>query len=208
MPTCQPEPSDDDVLPYALFMQEKTGAKIKKSSDSGLELVSTFLDAIGVVNKQEHLSSFGVTLGVTISVPFDIDKPTLGWSPRSKIRLIAHECTHVLQFLGKTLSMENVDDPQIIFAWDYVHSEESRAYLEAEAYASDQEVSKQLWDEEPDPAWVEEQLRRSYAMQPSSSKFAEKCLETRKRVTMRGQYSAQVTKLTLEFFRARQHTIS
>jgi len=198
------EPTDEDIPLYAAYMSEHTKAEFKKSSESGLELISSFLDAIGVVNKQAHMSSFGVTLGVTVNLPFDILIPTPGWSPRQKVRMIAHECVHVMQFLGKTRTMEHVKDPQAIFAWEYVHDEESRAFLEAEAYAADQEVSKQLWDEEPDTGWVEEQLRGAYAMRPQYSQFAKRLLDVRKRVTMTRNYSATVTKLTVGFFRARR----
>lgn len=200
------EPRDEDIAAYAAYMEEHTKARIIKSAGSGLELVSEFLDKIGVVNKQEHLSSFGVTLGVTVHVPFDILKPTDGWAPRGKVRMIGHECTHVLQFLGQELSTEKVDDPEYIFGWDYLTNEESRAFYEAEAYASDQEIAYQLWGEEPDNDWVEEQLSRAYAMRAVSSGFAKRLLDVRKKVTVKGGYSAKVTKLTVDFFRARAAT--
>ena len=120
-----------------------------------------------------------------------------------KVRLIGHECVHVLQFLGKILSMEHVKDPQAAFAWDYVHDQESRAFLEAEAYAADQEIAYQLWGEEPDPSWVEESLRGAYAIAHPYAAFAKRLLDVRKRVTVTGNYSAPVTKHTVEFFKAR-----
>ncbi len=110
---------------------EEFGAKSVDKNDSGfMKAVGSFLDVIGILDKDEFLNHFTTTIFTTIYRPFDIGDGDDGWDLWHQITICVHELVHVLQYK---------DDP-IGFTFSYVGSKNSRSEYEAKAYAADMEM--------------------------------------------------------------------
>lgn len=192
------------VAGYAQFMARETRGAVVLAANGGLSLVSGLLDSLGVVDKAAHTSRFGVTLGVTVCLPFEPGTEDPAWPIANQIRMIGHEFTHVLQFQGLTLGTENLlgkpEPPGVVFAADYVSNEESRAYYEVEGYGTGDEIAWEMFGVLPDPAFTERTLVTNYAVTLASAKYARDVLELRRRTTLAHRHASPITALTFRYF--------
>lgn len=114
------------VSEFWQYMTSRYGASVvDKRNAAEMQVVSSLLGALGIVDRNSFLRHFATTIGHRIYVPFDIGIATADWSLWGQIMVCAHECQHIVQYdqLGP-----------LKFAWQYVAKTAGRARLEAEAY--------------------------------------------------------------------------
>lgn len=142
-------------------MVNRYGAFIlNKSTTTALRDLGTFLEKLGVTNFTEHLNQYCTTIGRTIYLSYDPGDDSSGWSLPMQVATIAHECTHVTQFMRDPLE----------FATQYVSNSEARAGYEAHAYRCNIEVLRWLGEEDPGPALAE--YLQGYSCKPEEIEMA------------------------------------
>lgn len=143
---------------------------INKADSQLMALVASFLDAIGVVDKDDFLHNYSTTFGNVIYIPFSVGSGDL-WN---QVTILTHELSHVLQF--KHSSAE--------FMLRYICNKSDRANYEAEAYSTDLEL--RVWNgETPDVAQSAQSLL-SYGLGQHYVEFMTKYLEIRLDVYRQG----------------------
>lgn len=196
-----PTLTEEAVHGYIAHMEHAFGIQILSSleSDTPIALIERFLSAFGVVNPGAYRTTFAVTLGTTVYLPCWLG--TQGeWSWHSQIVVIGHEATHAEQFTRAHTLIGATE-----FSWDYLSNPESRAWYEAEAYSAGDEVNFQLFGNHPDPAWVAENLKRSYHCDEASAEFARQYCERRARITLQGAYSSKACKEAVAYWKRFAH---
>jgi hypothetical protein len=119
------------VKDFYTAAMEKYGAKIVNKSDSEfMKLVSSFLDGIGVLDKDEFMKNFVTTIGTSIYVPYEVGVDS-GWGLWGQISVLVHELTHCEQYR----------DSPAAFMVKYLVNKSDRATYEAQAYGADLEMA-------------------------------------------------------------------
>lgn len=125
---------------------------INKSSSTEMQLVSSLLGALHIVDQQSFLNQYTTTLGRRIYAPFTpgVSAAANGWSLWAQTIVCAHEHEHVVQLdrLGP-----------ITFDYRYLTDTPSRTRLEAEAYRSSLELNWWHTKTLPEPAALAGLLR-------------------------------------------------
>jgi hypothetical protein len=108
----------------------KYGATITSKSNSDfMKLIGSFLDGIGVLDKELFMKQYTTTVGTSIYTPYEIgvDGGPNGYDLWDQVKVLVHELTHVVQY--KTYPVK--------FMVLYLASPSDRASYEAEALAAD-----------------------------------------------------------------------
>jgi hypothetical protein len=161
----QPTLAPGEVRGLWAHMADHFGTKVvDKRSALEMRLVARFLDAIGVLDRNDFLDGYATTIGRRIYLPFDVgvgDEAEL-WH---QILLCVHEHQHVVQH----------DRRGIRYEIGYLTDRTERARLEAEAYRCDLELSHWRWGTLPDARELAEKLG-SYGCRPTDIDLAERML--------------------------------
>lgn len=122
-------PTPDTVRAFWSHLHTQYGSRIVRKRDaSEMKLVATFLDTMGVLERDAFLDRFTTVIGRRIYAPFAPgDAPTASarWS---HIVVATHEHQHIVQFMRAGA---------VPFSTRYTLSRRARADYEAEAYSCD-----------------------------------------------------------------------
>jgi hypothetical protein len=167
-------------------------AEVADKSDSNLMgLVSTFLDGIGVMDKEDFMQRCVTTIGKSIYLPFEIGVESNGWDLWDQVSVGAHEVVHVRQWRDDTAG----------FMLKYLCSKNARAEYEAEAYGADLELSH--WLQDPlDPNELAGRLA-SYGLASEYIAFAAAYLSTFDDVLRQGGSTSPTAKWTIDWLVAK-----
>ncbi len=119
---------------------------IDKDDAVEMQMVSQFLDDLGVMDSEVFLDRFTTTIGRTIYLSFDLGE---GENLLSQARTLAHENQHARQF---------VRDGGMKFSFYYLADSAKRAAYEAEAYTTTMEAHWLLTGELLDPVALADNL--------------------------------------------------
>jgi hypothetical protein len=95
-----------------------------------MQLAGSFLETLGVLDRDYFLEHYATTLGKRIYTPFEIGSPGSEDELLSQLRTITHEHVHALQYINGGE----------IFGAEYLASEAKRAHYEAQAYTANLEI--------------------------------------------------------------------
>ena len=117
------------------YLSEEFNSEIAPKQQSKLMTAAgSFLDTLGVLDKQKFLDNYVTTIHRTIYTPFEIGDPTT-WSLRSQMRLAVHEHQHIVQ---------GDREGWLSFDARYLASRTARAAYEAEAFGAEMELEVYL----------------------------------------------------------------
>lgn len=101
-----------------------------KNDSVMMKAVGSFLDLIGVLDKDKFMNRFTTTILDTIYCPFEVGVESGNYTLQKQVMVLVHELTHVKQFHNGSIK----------FLFDYIVDRSTRAEYEAEAYAADLEI--------------------------------------------------------------------
>ncbi len=193
MTTPGQNPTAADVTGLWAYMTAHYGsAVINKSSSTEMELVSTVLDKLGIVDQQSFLVNYTTTIGKSIYVPFEPGVDLNGWDLWSQIIVCAHEHQHIEQEQEYGLAT---------FDARYIASPSTRADYEAEAYRSTFELSFWHSGTMPDPGEVA-QLLSGYGVSPTDITVVATTLREAAEAVERGAILNKATSVALQWLNA------
>lgn len=108
---------------YGAHTHSKTDCVLMKAT-------AGFLDLIGILNKDDFLTSFTTTLQDNIYIPFDVGVENDHYGLWDQVVILVHELVHVTQY----------DKNKIGFLVEYAVNKTARAHFEAQAYGADLEM--------------------------------------------------------------------
>lgn len=109
------------------------GAKVVSKDDSEfMRLIGGFLNAIGVLDKEEFMKVYTTTIGETIYAPYEVgvDGGAEGYTLWEQVKVLVHELVHAEQY----------HDHPAEFTLKYLLYKSDRASYEAEAFGADLEM--------------------------------------------------------------------
>lgn len=118
------DPTPETVHYFYDYMSRYYGSRYaKKQSSTNMQVVASILGLFGIMNKNEFLDKFTITVGNTIYLSFSPGDPSVCdlWN---QILVCVHEHLHVLQFRKEGITQ---------IGWKYARSE-TRMFLEVAAY--------------------------------------------------------------------------
>lgn len=102
-----------------------------KDDSDLMDLVGSFLDMIGVQDKDMFTDQFTTTIGERIYYPYEVGiEGSHGYTLWNQVTTLVHELVHVQQYHKAPIN----------FALRYIGSLTDRAHFESEAYAADLEM--------------------------------------------------------------------
>ncbi len=144
------EPSSSLVRAFWAHMTQRFQTKVvSKSSAAEMAFVSSFLDQLGIVDKDHFLRDYATTISRRIYLPFEPGVPSAAWPLWEQIVVGVHEHQHVVQ---------SDDLGFVVFGARYLTNKAQRARFEAEAYRSTLEMSWWRFRSLPDPAALAQKL--------------------------------------------------
>ena len=179
------------VKDYHAYMAKKFNAVIIQKKDAaGMLFIDHALSLMGVKKKGYFLDHFALTLGNRIYIHWE---PGVG-TPQQlayQIRVLAHECQHVLQYR---------DDPR--FALRYLLSKSRRAHFEAQAMHCDLELYHWLYGAAMSVALLTGTLKY-YRVRSADRAVARQDLNIYNQAVSRGQISTKPGKVAIRWLQAR-----
>lgn len=115
---------------WADAIKEFDADSVDKDDSGFMKAVGGFLDAIGILDKEDFLERFTTTIFKTIYRPFKVGEPNGMYSLWEQVTVLVHELVHVQQYK---------DDP-FGFPFAYVANKSARSEYEAQAYSADLEM--------------------------------------------------------------------
>lgn len=161
---------------------------INKHSSGAMNLVGSFLNLIGVQDKEQFMNDFCTTIGKNIYLPFkigEVNQPQ--WNLLSQIIICVHEHQHVVQSMQMGSLKYNTN---------YLTSKAERTRLEAEAYRSSLEINWLYNKRLPDIHKVASSLKY-YGLNDASIAVCESTLKSAARSIQAGAILNQATKTAL-----------
>lgn len=142
------EPTQAEADAFTAFMASHFDVSIIDKDDAvEMQIAGSFLDALGIIDKELFFSSYTTTIGNKIYMPTNT-------SPWNRIFILPHEVTHTLQFRK---------DGFAPLSWAYLTDQEQRSMLEAEAYVVSSEMHFWRYGTPIDTQWVVDSLA-NYAL--------------------------------------------
>jgi len=114
---------------YAAATKQYGASIINKSDNEFMKLVSSFLDGIGVLDKDVFMKHFVTTVGTSIYIPYEVGADG-EWSLWNQIGVLVHELVHCEQYR----------EAPAAFMVKYLVNKSDRATYEAQAYGADLEM--------------------------------------------------------------------
>jgi hypothetical protein len=114
---------------YAAALTKYNAKLVNKDDSAFMKIISSFLDGIGVLDKDKFMNEFVTTIGATIYVPYEVGMEGK-WNLWGQISVLTHELTHCEQF----------HDSPAEFMIKYIVNKSDRATYEAQAYGTDLEM--------------------------------------------------------------------
>ena len=164
---------------------------IDKNDSSSMKMVGWFLDAIGILDKENFLKQFTTTINQRIYVPFKIGEGNEEqlWG---QIRTGVHEVIHAQQAKKEGF---------VTFSYHYVSNKNKRAEYEAEAYRSEMVLDWARKGSFRQPSEIVQSLK-SYGVGKKQIDFAQKYLEVSIPGVKMGSHFNDVTKMGLFWLKA------
>ena len=118
---------------YTAALPKFKAQTVDKSDSDFMRLIASFLDSIGVMDKDVFLHQYTTTIGAKIYTPYEIgvDGGAGGYGLWNQIKVLVHELVHVVQY----------HDAPAEFMLKYLLHRSDRASYEAAAYAADLEMA-------------------------------------------------------------------
>lgn len=89
------------VKDFWAYMTDKYGTTVKsKANANEMELIASFLNVMGITDKEAFLTRFTTTIGKTIYVPFTIGEEKDCWNLWAQTLVCVHEHQHVIQAMN------------------------------------------------------------------------------------------------------------
>lgn len=146
---------------------ERWHAHIADKNDSSvISAVASLLDTMKILDKEEFMENYTITLLDTIYPPYDVGVPD-NYSLWDQVETLVHELVHVQQYR----------DDKLGFPFRYVADKSARAEYEAKAYAADMEMfywrTGKLYD-----IRARAQVLENYALEQEHINFAASLMES------------------------------
>jgi hypothetical protein len=169
------------------YMSNEFGSKVRDKVDSQeMDVVSDFLEGIGVMDRDLFMDRFATTVMDVIYLPRKFDETDLLWS----VHLCGHENQHVHQW--------NVGRERFII--HYIGSKPRRMALEVEAMRVNMELDHFLERRKRNvERWVRKLL--GYGLDNSNLATAEKTLSMAQKVIEKGGIETAAGKQLIEFLK-------
>lgn len=163
----------------------KYGANVTSKSNSDfMKLVGSFLDGIGVIDKEKFMRQYTTTIGATIYSPYEIgvDGGSGGYDLWDQVKILCHELVHVVQY--KTHPAK--------FLVLYLASPSDRASYEAEAYAADLQLFYWMYGHGYDTAQRAKSLL-NYGLKQEHCDYVAQYLDVHADIFAQGGASSEVS---------------
>lgn len=117
---------------YGVACTQYKANTTSKSNSDFMKLIGSFLDGIGVLDKELFMRQYTTTIGTTIYTPYEIgvDGGPDGYDLWDQVKVLVHELTHAVQYRTHPAK----------FLVLYLASPSDRATYEAEALAADLQI--------------------------------------------------------------------